>query len=305
LRFGVFSDKIERHGFKGISLMKRGFTLLEMLVVIGIISVLATLLVPRFSAISENARSLRCKSKLKTLGAAALTYNTMYGQMPFANDGKAKWLNDSGNLQYRLGRGWVCGGEPGKNYPEFSDSLKESRETSSDITLVDPLYYGENGYTSITNGSLWSLVGNADAYLCETFKKGVTVKDPRRSYVMNRLFGLVDGGKYVNLQGREVGRLYPDIPEQKNAWNSEEYAQDSKTLLFAEMELTGKSGRSGVVDFGENIGFLHKVGRRDAANVCFADGHVETLLKPSGGGISAYVTWLCSGGICGSEPASE
>lgn len=285
--------------------MKRGFTLLEMLVVIGIISVLATLLIPKFSAISENARSLRCKSKLKSLGAAALTYNSMYGQMPLGADAKMKWLNDSGNLQYRLGRGWVCGGQPGKNYPDFSESLKESRDTGTDITLVDPVYYGQDGYTAITNGSLWTLMGNVDAYMCETFRKGTKIKDPMRSYMMNRLFALPDRGKYVDLQGQEIGRFYPKIPEQKTTWNSEEYAQDSKTLLFAEMELTGKTGRSGVVDFDENIGFLHKVGRRDAANVCFADGHVETLLKPTGGGVSAYVTWLCSGGICGAEPASE
>jgi general secretion pathway protein G len=66
---------------------KRGFTLVEMLVVIGIIAVLAAMLFPVFAAAREKGRSAACVSNLKQLGAAVEIYASDFDDhYPWAKD---------------------------------------------------------------------------------------------------------------------------------------------------------------------------------------------------------------------------
>jgi prepilin-type processing-associated H-X9-DG protein/prepilin-type N-terminal cleavage/methylation domain-containing protein len=53
---------------------KAGFTLLDLLVVIAIISLLAAILFPVFGRVRENARRSSCQSNLKQIGLGALQY---------------------------------------------------------------------------------------------------------------------------------------------------------------------------------------------------------------------------------------
>lgn len=53
---------------------KRGFTLMEMLVVIGIIGVLAGLLMPVFARARESARRSKCISNMRQIGSAITMY---------------------------------------------------------------------------------------------------------------------------------------------------------------------------------------------------------------------------------------
>lgn len=66
--------------------MKRGFTLIEILVVVAIIALLAAILFPAFATARGKARSASCQSNLKQLGAAMAMYIQDYERYPHAVD---------------------------------------------------------------------------------------------------------------------------------------------------------------------------------------------------------------------------
>src|SRR5688572_17657604 len=65
----------------GIAL-KRGFTLVELLVVVAIIGVLVALLLPAVQAAREAARRSQCISQLKQVGLAMHNYENTFGRLP-------------------------------------------------------------------------------------------------------------------------------------------------------------------------------------------------------------------------------
>ena len=58
------------------------FTLLELLVVIGILGALVALLLPAIQASRESARSLHCQNNLKQIGLATTNFHNVYGALP-------------------------------------------------------------------------------------------------------------------------------------------------------------------------------------------------------------------------------
>jgi prepilin-type N-terminal cleavage/methylation domain-containing protein/prepilin-type processing-associated H-X9-DG protein len=76
----------------------RGFTLIEMLVVIAIISILASILFPTFSKAQEKARQADCASNIRQLGMAVKMYEQDFdGQFPVAfvdtGQGRGDWYD--------------------------------------------------------------------------------------------------------------------------------------------------------------------------------------------------------------------
>lgn len=79
----------------GCPVSRSGFTLLEILVVVAIISLLVGLLLPAIRKVRERADEAACASNLRQIGLAILAYHNDYNQLPIGWAGEDFTWNSS------------------------------------------------------------------------------------------------------------------------------------------------------------------------------------------------------------------
>ena len=86
----------------------RGFTLVELLVVVAIIGILIALLLPAVQSARESARRLECLSHLKQLGLAMHNHHDSRGYFPSSYVCKPGGVMGQPNDDGDSGPGWTC-----------------------------------------------------------------------------------------------------------------------------------------------------------------------------------------------------
>ena len=108
--------------------MRRGFTLVELLVVIAVVAVLAAMLLPVLSRARESARKAACQSNLRQIGTAFRLYASDYDGLYPCNGDRNLWMGRNWRvvLQSYLPGGRMQSLPPGYSQPlqvQHSDVL--------------------------------------------------------------------------------------------------------------------------------------------------------------------------------------
>ncbi len=268
--------------------MKKAFTIVELIVVIGIIGILAGALLVAFGGATESARSTKCQGNLKTLAQACYSAAMKDDWRRYPHAGTTQYADlSTTQVHYYQHKGWIswlCG----NHYRGAKPTSKASFQYAGCLA-------GERDTTfAITNGAIWGAVGaNASCYRCPTLVRKDKLRKMAWSYAMNGAFHY--GGDRIESpwSGKRMGSM-------KRA---------EKTLLFAEIcdeDLAG--GGNGdytadcVLEYGgtkgankERIGFNHPYKKDTYGHVAFADCHVERLKRFPGTDEFELTKWLCIG----------
>lgn len=115
---------------------RKMFTIIELLIVISIIAIIASILLPALNMVREKSRSINCTSNLKQIGLAFLQYANDYGDLVLYMKNLQSWPRDilkndgyvtnttylNASLGYLPRKAAICPSDPGgwKEYDDFN-----------------------------------------------------------------------------------------------------------------------------------------------------------------------------------------
>ena len=308
--------------------MKRAFTLVELIIVIGIIAVLSAVLLGSFTGGTESARAAKCLNNMRNLAQGAISIATKTDHYPYAGSHAVVGMGGNGKTVYYEQVGWISW--LSKNDEYATRTHGKSKPTNfvncGNVGAYSTGGEDKDGDFALENGKMWTAVGRErSVYVCpehqlRAAKKHVNV---RFSYVMNAYFGYdftkgsdatgtKDGsdGVYFNSSRLDRRLLFAELPISGKAEPStsrinsskDNYATGATTendcVLQYKATVNGKTYNGEWKGTAEAIAFNHKSAKRRCAHVVFADGHTEKLLAPKqGGGLSdeELTALLCAG----------
>ena len=310
------------------------FTLIELLIVIAIIGILASLITIGVSSMRNSAREKHCTNNLRQLLDGVLAYAMDNGQqIPYAQS--YEW-HDQSTDTYGEHRGW-CTWVNSKRDIDALDVLWDSKNggdnrTSHSGELYDDRGTGPDARFAVEYGELFPYVGDFASYACPVVQAAMieqaerdddefAISDVVRTYAMNPCFHAASFKSWRKVKTSWVGVTHNyggHVPEP------------SKLVVFADIDGFGeRQSRGGFKEstYGKNwqggcclnpkssddqdqtLGCWHsrlaptKANRKDHpeeffAQAVFFDGHVERLPQTveTTSGKKLNVAWLVTRG---------
>jgi general secretion pathway protein G len=99
----------DRNGMGGTPMLRKAFTLIELLLVLVILAVLAAIVVPKFTNRSEQARQTAAKTDIKNIEGALDTFEVDNGRFPSSEEGLSALVNAPPGLD-KWGGPYIKGG---------------------------------------------------------------------------------------------------------------------------------------------------------------------------------------------------
>ena len=297
---------------------KSGFTLLELIVVIGIIAILAGVLLSLFGGATDSAKAAKCMTNMRNLAVAVSNKAMVNDDGSFPPAGSYMYYQRGGK-QVQQRKGWISWYYTKNPFP-----------AKSNVAKPDTVYLAgkpgnarddETHYFALTNGAIWTQCGrNSESYVCpvhvEICQNAKEKVRPFWSYVMNSRFGFsetssaqIDSRQYLtSIKSYKNGvalaadrvLLFAEVPFVQIPKGSGSIQNDAPVLQgeSSEFDCVLQYDSENWSGTKESIGFNHKSGKRYFAQVAFADGHVVKLMLPkdmNAGQARELTTWLCQG----------
>lgn len=297
---------------------RKGFSLIELMVVIGILAILIAALLPFMGGSRDSAMNVQCQNNMRNIAQAVLSWaqarSDNLGHFPAAGFYK------SVDVGVRGGRGKIYY-YPHSSWISNHGDVNTLNRTTESKALGSVAHFteadNEERRFAITNGAIWHAVGESyEVYRCPIHAREFEKKykhQPGWSYVMNQEFGFNRGGSGVlSFFGASLGNdiLVSTAESGLRGKGKQTSRNPDKVLLFAEVQgvdvddnnisLRAVSGSGNATDAvleyaQEEMGFNHKIGKHKyGGNVAFADGHVENFQVPVSGR-KDLTRWLCQG----------
>ncbi|MDP7029527.1 MAG: prepilin-type N-terminal cleavage/methylation domain-containing protein [Phycisphaerales bacterium] len=102
----------------------RGFTLIEILIVVVILGILAAIIIPQFTNAADDASISSARTQLQTMRSQIELYRSQQGSYPAANGGGVDWTDLTGADYLRAAPTWPA------NFREVYNG------TTGDLTLT-------------------------------------------------------------------------------------------------------------------------------------------------------------------------
>jgi prepilin-type N-terminal cleavage/methylation domain-containing protein/prepilin-type processing-associated H-X9-DG protein len=265
---------------------RRGFTLIEVLVVVAIIALLVAILLPSLARARMQAQGVVCKTNMKALVTALHVYVGANQRLPGTADvwwtaweDAGKPPNPAGNIlpYWEATDSWL-GLTPAQEYPW--GTLEQQQEIWDHIDATVP-----------QGGSLWRYARDEKIYLCPRDKKGIPDPDDpaggggngRYSYTVNGMVGfkspeeLCRFGYVTDFEVKEGAMVARDklIPEgTRVTWST------ARMMLLYEEHPWNNTNHGFVNDSLAADSYLalrhDPKGKGGRANFGYLDGHVDS-----------------------------
>jgi prepilin-type N-terminal cleavage/methylation domain-containing protein/prepilin-type processing-associated H-X9-DG protein len=259
-------------------MVKRAFTLVELLVVISIIAVLMAVIVPSLNRVRAQAKNADCQSNLRQYVIA---------EFMFVQDHDEYFTNP----HYFLFKNWKNIDSP------------QCRWHNPEVGIYSD---GEE-----PDGELWPYLQNKNVFCCKEFRllakrfggahpghnPDIDIV-PQYSYSQNAYTGCPWWGGVVKItQVRDTGRLF--LFSEENVWVDPQRQCDlytasalNDTILLVGGDIRDKNAAEDLRRARDNFATFHNVNKTGdltsgRANACFVDGHVAPV-KPSRQSFSLY-----------------
>ena len=249
--------------------MRRGFTLFEMMIVVGLISIVAVLVVPTLTVVRERALSAQCKTNLHQLAAACQGYAMREGYLPWGSispqdHDRNYWRTEAYEMILPRENPALHGVQSWREFSSFCWDFTRKA--------------GEVGWHS---GEMFGGMSVDSLFSCPK------CESKSDNWDGNHITGYNYNVCYLGYVENDSGkRNYPTsrdsviCPERVVVFGDGGYAGGPNKFMRAPFQDKQYDASSAGLRKAGTQAFRHGRGRARHCNMAFADGHVEEFHQP-------------------------